>query len=95
VGLALLVIFVLGSLILSVRAWRSYDSLPRREPDGPTNRPVLVISIAAIVLYSSLLELLAHYTKLSFLTCIGVAGAALLLFQFVAFRVVKRARQKA
>ena len=94
-GLALLVIFVLGSLVFTVRAWRTYDSLSRRESDGPTDRPVLVITIVAGFLYSSLLELLAHYTKLSFVTRIGVASGAVLLIQFVAYRVLSRVRQKA
>src|ERR1017187_1775218 len=79
VGVLFLAILVLASLVFSVRAWRSYDSLSRRESDGPTDRPVLVISIAAIVLYSFVLELLAHYTKLSFIARIGVTGAAILL----------------
>ena len=94
-GILILTIFVLASLVFSVRAWRSYDSLPRPEPDGPTDRPVLVISIGAIVLYSSLPELLAHYTNLSSIARIGVTGAVVLLVQFVAFRVLNRVRQKA
>lgn len=89
-GIILLAIFVIASLVFSVRAWRNYDSLPRPEPDGPTDRPVLVISIGAIVLYSCLPELLAHYTHLSLIARIGVTGAAVLLVQFVAFRVLAR-----
>lgn len=94
-GLALLVIFVLGSLFLSLLAWRGYDSLPPQESDRPTDRPVLVISIGAIVFYSVLPELLAHFTKLSFVRRIVVAGAATLLVQFVAYRILNRIRQKA
>ena len=94
-GILLLSIFIVASLAFSVRAWRSYDSLPRPEPDGPTDKPVLVISIGAILLYSSLPEFLAHYTNLSLIARIAITGAEVLLVQFVAFRVLNRVRQKA
>ena len=94
-GLVLLVIVVAGSLVFSVQAWRGYDSTSRPEPDGPIDKPVLIIGIIAIVLCSFLPELLAHYTKLSFIERLGIAGAATLLFQFLAFRVLTRVRQKA
>ncbi len=94
-GIFLLVIFVVGSLSLSVWAWRSYDSLPRPEPDGPIDRPVLVISVGAIVVYSTLPLLLAHYTEWSFKERAGVVAAAVFLFQYLAFRVLNHVRQKA
>jgi hypothetical protein len=94
-GIPLLVIFVAGSLFLSVWAWRSYDSLPQPEPEGPIDMPVSVISGAAIVLYSCLPELLAHYTKWSFKERAGAAAAGVLLFQYLAIRVLNHIRQKA
>ena len=85
----------LGLICIQRASVASYDSLPQPEPDGLTDRPVLVISIGAIVLYSSLPELLAHYTNLSWIARIGVTGAAVLLVQFVAFRVLNQVRRKA
>ena len=92
----LVIIIVVGSLLFSMRAWTSYDdSMSRPESDGPTDKPVLMIGIVAIALCSFLPELLAHYTKLSLNSRLGIAGAATLLFQFLAHRVLNRVRQKA
>ena len=93
-GILLLAIFVVGSIVFSLWAWRSYDSQPQREVDGPTDRIVVVIMIACIVIYSSLIEVLAHHTRWSFAERIGVAVAAGFLFQFLALRVLNRVRQK-
>jgi hypothetical protein len=94
-GILLLAIFVVGSIAFSCWAWKSYDAVSQRELDGPTDRPALVIMIVSIVLYSSLIEVLAHYTKWSFKERFGVAAAVGLLFQYLAFRVLNRVRQKA
>ena len=93
-AILLLAIFVVGSIAFSFWAWRNYGSLPQRELDGPTDRPAFVIMIVGILLYSSLIEMLAHYTKWSFKERVGVAAAAGLLFQYFAFRVLNHVRQK-
>jgi len=93
-GIFLLVIFVVGSLALSVRAWRSDNTAIRPEPDGPIDKPALIIRTVAVALCSFLPELLAHYTKSSFHIRVVIAGAATLLFQLFAFRVLSGVRQE-
>jgi len=51
--------------------------------------------MVGVVLYSTLIEVLAHYTKWSFKERAGVAAAAGLLFQYLGLRVLKHVRQKA
>jgi hypothetical protein len=91
----ILVIFVFCSLVLSVWAWRSYGSLSQRESDSPTDGPVVLIMIATFVLNPLLLEVLAHYTKVSPIERIGAAAGASVLFQNVGFLVLNGARKKA
>jgi hypothetical protein len=51
--------------------------------------------IATFVLNPLLLEVLAHYTKVSPIERIGVAAGASVLFQNVAFLVLNGVRKKA
>jgi hypothetical protein len=95
VGMPLLAIFVFGSLVLSVRAWRSYDALSsQREVNVQPDKPAFTISLGGIILYPLSLELLARYTKLPFIARIGVTGAATLPVQYLSLQVLNRVRPK-
>lgn len=89
-----LVLFVAGSLFFSLWAWRSYDTMPRKEEVAQDETgPLVIVSVIAL-LGGGLLELLRHYTKLPFTLRIAISVAAITLAQYLAFRVLDRFRRK-
>jgi hypothetical protein len=93
-AIILLIIFVVGSLVLSMWAWRNYETVSRKKSVGPDD-PTAFITFAVIGLVSgSLPELLRHYTRWSLTPRIGLSVATTALALYLASRVLSKVRQK-
>jgi hypothetical protein len=86
-----LIIFVVGSLVLSIWAWRNYETVSRKESVGADD-PAAFITFA--VIGGSLPELLRHYTRWSLTPRIGLSVATTALALYLASRVLSKVRQK-
>ena len=93
-GILLLAIFVVGSIVFSLWAWRSYDAVTRKElasQDDP--EPLFIVTVIA-GLGGGLPEVLRHYTQRPFALRIGFSVIVIAVAQYLAFRVLNRVRQK-
>lgn len=91
-GILLLAVFVAGSIMFSLWAWRNYDAVPQKGVVGQNDPEVLVIVIA--LLGGGLPEVLRHYTKWPLGMRFGLSLAVIAAAQYLAFRVLKRVQQK-
>ena len=89
-----LVIFAVGSVVFSIWAWRSYDTISQKDLIAQDDTEPLVIVSMITLLGGGLLELLRYYTKLPFILRIAISVAATTLAQYLAFRVLDRFRRK-
>jgi hypothetical protein len=93
-GILLLAIFVVGSLVFSLWAWRSYDALSQKESvDQDDPDPLVIVTVIAL-LGGCLPEVLRHYTKWPSAQRIGLSVAVIAVAQYLAFRVLNRLRRK-
>lgn len=93
-GILLLAIFVVGSLVFSLWAWRNYDAVPQKELVGQDDPKPLVIVTVIALLGGGLPEVLRHYTQWPFALRIGLSVAVITVAQYLTFRVLNRVRQK-
>jgi hypothetical protein len=93
-GILLLTIFVVGSVVFSLWAWKSYDAISRKESVDHDDAMSLVIVTVVALLGGCLPEVFGHYTKWPFALRIGLSAAFIVLAQYLAFRILNRVRQK-
>jgi UPF0716 family protein affecting phage T7 exclusion len=90
----LLAIFVVGSIVFSIWAWRNYDAASQKELVGQDDPgPLVIVTVIALV-GGCLPEILRHYTKLPSALRIGLSVAVIAVAQYLAFRVLNRIRRK-
>jgi hypothetical protein len=92
-GILLLAIFVVGSLVFSFWAWRSYGAITQESVGQDDTDPLVIIAVIAI-LGGGLPEVLHHYTKWPFALRVGLSIAFIVVAQYLAFRVLNGLRRK-